>query len=81
MENLRRLNRIRNLFAHAKVKYTLDAKDSRTPLLAARVVDPRNIGEKLDFDGLYEEFCEKELTVRTYLISLLSRLYRIENPK
>jgi hypothetical protein len=58
---LRRLNTIRNYFAHCNLVYLSVGDDE------ARLFDPRKPDRSLDLDRLYDEFCSIEPTLTSYL--------------
>ena len=66
IEDLNRLNTIRNYFAHLNIEFL----DAGAPL----VPNPRNPTEGVNFDKLYSEFNQKEKTSKEFLFSVLKSL-------
>ncbi len=67
IEQLRRLNNIRNYFAHCGQEIiTLTDKP-----LKRKVIHRRNIKEELDFESLHDEFMTKVGSVEKYLVQVL----------
>ena len=66
IEDLNRLNTIRNYFAHLNIEFL----DAGAPL----VPNPRNPSEAVDFDKLYSEFNQKEKSSKEFLFKTLSAL-------
>ena len=67
LQDLNRLNTIRNYFAHYNQK-SFEASDKEKK--AGKVIDPRNIKSEIDFERLYAEFKSKEGGVEEYLSTL-----------
>ncbi len=68
LDDLNRLNTIRNYFAHCNVEF-IDSISNRS---TAKVPDPRKTTEEIDFEKLYAEFISREKPVREYL----TRVYK-----
>jgi hypothetical protein len=73
IEDLNRLNTIRNYFAHTGPeifeKSTIPHEGQK-----GRVPDPRNLGKAIDYPKLYNEFQNLEITVSKYLLNLCKKL-------
>ena len=67
LQDLNRLNTIRNYFAHYNQEF-FEALDKEKK--AGKVIDPRNIKSEIDFERLYAEFKSKEGGVEEYLSTL-----------
>ena len=67
LQDLNRLNTIRNYFAHYNQE-VFEASDKEKK--AGKVIDPRNIKSDIDFESLYAEFKSKERGVEEYLSTL-----------
>lgn len=63
IEDLNRLNTIRNYFAHCGMEFVKDETESK-------VLDPRNLKKGIDFEALFKEFMEKEHKVANYFLKL-----------
>jgi hypothetical protein len=63
IEDLNRLNTIRNYFAHCGMEFVKDGN-------ASKVLDPRNLKKGIDFEALFKEFMEKEHNVANYFLKL-----------
>jgi len=61
VEDLNRLNKIRNLFAHC---------DSQDPNMPGKIVDPKNREAQIDFEQLYQDFVRLAPGVVQYLFSI-----------
>lgn len=61
VDDLNRLNKIRNLFAHC---------DSQDPNMPARGLDPKNREGHIDFEMLYRDFVSLAPGVVQYLFSI-----------
>ena len=71
IENLNRLNTIRNYFAHCNQEiFEISDKDKKY----GKIVDPRNTTKGIDFESLYVEFNTKEKDVAGYLFELYKSL-------
>ena len=67
VQDLNRLNTIRNYFAHCSQEFIfLSEKPPRW-----KVVDPRNIKNEVDFEGLYVDFMKRVIGIEKYLAKLL----------
>jgi len=71
VEDLNRLNTIRNYFAHCDLEI-FEASDKEKK--CGKIVDPRAIEKAIDFNRLYSEFMQKERGVLEYLIGLYESL-------
>ena len=71
VEDLNRLNTIRNYFAHCDLELF---ETSDTDKKHGKVVDPRNIQKEIDFESLHSEFMQKKTGVLDYLIKLFKDL-------
>ena len=73
IQNLNRLNTIRNIFAHCGQEIfegsAIPSKDQ-----IGKVPHPRKTNEALDFKGLHQEFLEKESKVVKYLFGIYENL-------
>ncbi len=67
LQDLNRLNTIRNYFAHYNQE-SFEASDKEKK--EGKVIDPRNIKSEIDFERLYAEFKSKEGGVEEYLATL-----------
>ncbi len=56
VNNLRRLNTIRNYFAHCNQRFFKNGDEGK-------ILDPRNTAKEINFQKLYEEFSKKEKEV------------------
>ncbi|MDQ3820664.1 MAG: hypothetical protein M3362_23685 [Acidobacteriota bacterium] len=63
VEDLNRLNKIRNLFAHC---------DSQDPNMPGKIIDPKNREAQIDFEQLYQEFVRLAPRVVQYLLPLFT---------
>ena len=70
VEDLNRLNTIRNYFAHCNQEI-IEGTDKTQK---GKIIDPRNIERELNFESLYFEFIEKENKVTVYLAKLYQDL-------
>jgi len=70
IEDLNRLNRIRNYFAHCNQEIVEGTDKTQK----GKVLDPRNIEKEIDFEALYSEFTEKAGSVEEYLFKLYQDL-------
>ncbi len=61
VEDLNRLNKIRNLFAHC---------DSQDPNMPGKIVDAKNREAYVDFEQLYQDFVRLAPSVVQYLFSI-----------
>jgi hypothetical protein len=70
VQNLNRLNTIRNYFAHynQEIIKGLDKKGE------ARILDPRNIEREIDFKGLHAEFMQIADGIEEYLFQTFKNL-------
>jgi len=71
VEDLNRLNTIRNYFAHCNQEI-FEASDKTKK--RGKIIDPRHIEREIDFESLYSEFTEKEKGVVEYLAKLFQDL-------
>jgi hypothetical protein len=55
LDNLNRINTIRNYFAHCG-QVLIEGSDPSSPLAISKVVDPRKLNKAIDFEKLYSEF-------------------------
>jgi hypothetical protein len=79
VQDLNRLNNIRNYFAHYNQKFfkvsDIEIKGGKVIEKAGgKVIDPRNIQEEIDFEKLYTEFMKIVGGVGEYLAKLLQDL-------
>jgi len=71
VQDLNRLNTIRNYFAHYNQEiFEISDKEKKR----GKVVDPRNIEKGIDFEKLYTEFKKTEGGVEEYLAKLFHDL-------
>ncbi len=66
VQDLNRLNTIRNYFAHCNQEY-IEGPDKTQK---GKVLDPRNIDREVNFKDLYSEFIEKQGSVVDYLMKI-----------
>ena len=73
LQDLNRLNTIRNYFAHCnqEIFFGIGIPSSQEK---GFVPDPRKTDREVDFKQLYEEFIKKEGLVADYLIAILGKL-------
>lgn len=74
LEDLNRLNNIRNLFAHCgpEVVWVASPPSSHSPTV---IPDPKKPREKVfDFESLHKEFLEKEGPMTVYLADIYKKL-------
>ena len=71
VEDLNRLNSVRNYFAHCNQEI-FEASDKTKE--RGKIIDPRHIERGIDFESLYSEFIEKEKGVTEYLAKLFQDL-------
>lgn len=73
INNLNRMNTIRNYFAHTGIKFfpglKVPSKEDKSI-----VIDPRNPTKPIDYKSLYIEFIKKEPIVSQYLNSIYIEL-------
>jgi hypothetical protein len=72
-QDLRRLNRIRNLFAHCGLAY--DTPDGKV-----RWPDPRDATKDLDFDQLYSEYNQTATTVQKAILEAARKAAKLRAP-
>ena len=72
IQNLNRLNTIRNYFAHTGPQIVEGAKVGKGQ--ATKVPDPRKLDKAIDFTKLYKEFQRMEPIVAEYLFKLYQEL-------
>jgi hypothetical protein len=70
IEDLRRLSKIRNYFAHSNTSYFEGPPEARK----GGVPHPKKSSEFLDFDALYKEFEEKVQRVSEQLIQIMDKM-------
>ena len=70
IQDLNRLNTIRNYFAHCNQEI-IEGTDKAQ---RGRVIDPRNTEKEVNFERLYSEFIEKVGSVEEYLARLFQDL-------
>jgi hypothetical protein len=70
MNNLYRLNTIRNYFAHCGQEF-IDFSDKE---LKGRIIDPKDTEKELDFASLHREFMEKAGEIEKYLVKRMQDL-------
>jgi hypothetical protein len=66
IKDINELSDIRNRFAHYGQKFIV----SQDKTLRQKVIDPRNIKDEIDFQGLHDKFMEKVKGVEEYLVKL-----------
>ena len=66
IQDLNRLNTIRNYFAHCGQEYIKGPDKTQK----GKVLDPKNIEEEVDFESLYSEFMKEQGSVANYLIQI-----------
>jgi len=72
VDDLNRLNTIRNLFAHCGIEIFSPPTPSSANM-KSRFPNPKAVDKELDFESLYTEFCSKESAVSSYLGTLLEK--------
>jgi hypothetical protein len=70
IQDLNRLNTIRNYFAHCNQEI-IEGKDKKQN---GKIIDPRNIGRTIDFESLYKEFMKMSGSVEEYLFKVYKDL-------
>jgi hypothetical protein len=70
IDDLRRLNTIRNYFAHCGQEF-IELSDN---IPKRKIIDPRDIEKELDFESLHTEFMGKVERIEKYLAKLLRDL-------
>ena len=70
VQDLNRLNTIRNYFAHCNQEI-IEGLDKTQK---GKIIDPRNIEKEINFEGLYSEFIQKAGNVEEYLFKLYKDL-------
>jgi hypothetical protein len=70
VQDLNRLNTIRNYFAH----YNQEVFEGMDITKKGKVIDPRNITEEINFEDLHSEFMQKAEGVEEYLFKLYQDL-------
>ena len=70
VQDLNRLNTIRNYFAHCNQEI-IEGSDKTKK---GKIIDPKNIERELNFESLYSEFVGKEGDVAKYLFKLFQDL-------
>jgi len=66
LQDLNRVNTIRNYFAHCGQELTVGS-DPTNPSASSRVVDPRNLERGVDFEKLHKEFVAIAGSLEEYL--------------
>jgi hypothetical protein len=69
LQNLNRVNTIRNYFAHCN-QVLVDGPDPTGSSAISKVVDPRKLDKGIDFEKLYREFMEIVGQVEEYLAKI-----------
>jgi hypothetical protein len=73
LDDLNRLNTIRNYFAHLNIEfYTVLSGPEKGE--KGVVPDPKNPARGVDFESLYMEFSEKQPKVKDYLFDVLVKM-------
>jgi len=70
LNDMDRLNSIRNYFAHCNQEY-FKQTEKPTPNSVGVILNPHNLEKYIDFQLLYEEFINKEKDVVQYLLEIL----------
>ena len=71
VQELNRLNTIRNYFAHCNQEiFEVSAKEKKR----GKIIDPRNISKGINFEELYADFVSKADGVEEYLFKLYQDL-------
>ncbi len=73
VEDLNRLNTIRNYFAHCNQEI-FESSGIPDKTQKGKVVDPRNVKSEINFENLYFEFVKKAEGVEEYLFNLYEGL-------
>lgn len=73
MEELRRLNNIRNFFAHCNKEF-FEGSTPPKPSEKGRIPNPKDVSKDLDFDQLYNEFMSIEKGVAEELFNKFKSL-------
>ena len=73
LQDLNRLNTIRNYFAHCNQEMFFSSGIPK-PEEKGFIPDPRKLDKEVNFKKLYEEFLEKEELVAKYLMDILQKL-------
>jgi len=73
IEDLNRLNTIRNYFAHCNQEFFGISEKPKAGTKGI-IPDPRNIEKGIDFERLYNEFIKKEYGVTKYLAEIFTNL-------
>lgn len=71
IDDLNRLNTIRNYFAHCNQEI-FEGSEKPKPGEKGVVPDPRKIEKGIDFESLHEEFIEKETEVTKFLAKIFT---------
>ena len=75
IQDLNRLNTIRNYFAHCGPEFVMiSGKPKPEPKVIVPDPRTRNLEKGIDFEKLYEEFIEKDRGVTTYLAKIFTDL-------
>ena len=69
INDLNRLNRIRNYFAHRNQEFFF-GPEKPEPGTKGVIPDPRDVKKEIDFEKLYKEFIKKEPEVTRYLADI-----------
>ena len=73
VQDLNRLNTIRNYFAHCNQEI-FEGPGKPDKIQRGKVIDPRDIKKEIDFESLYSEFMQKVTGVEEYLFKLYQDL-------
>lgn len=69
LQDLNRVNTIRNYFAHCN-QVLIDGPDPTDPVATSKVVDPRRLDKGIDFERLHTEFIGIAGQVEEYLAAV-----------
>ena len=69
LENLNRVNTIRNYFAHCN-QILVEGSDLTSPSAVSKVVDPRKLDKAIDFEKLHSEFMAIAEPLEKYLFEV-----------
>lgn len=78
IDDLNRLNTIRNYFAHCNQEF-FEGSEMPGEEVGWIVPDPKDIEKGIDFEKLYKEFIEKEEGVVQYLVDIFKEMGGILN--
>ena len=73
IQELNRLNTIRNYFAHCNQEF-FEGPEKPKPETKGIVPDPKNVEKGIDFEELYTEFIQKEPEINKYLVKIFTDL-------